>query len=188
MSEDEIYGGIKKCCFTGYRPSKFPFSLSRGNNSYEKFENAVLSKILCLVKSGCRTFYSGMAMGFDIIAAELVLTLKSAYNFKDIKLICVLPYREQGESFSFPWRERFDNILSACDEKIVLSEEYHSGCYQQRNKFMVDSSDCVLTWYDGRAGGTRNTIDYALRKKRFVINTFEKNIDGFGIQTSFEIM
>ena len=181
------YDGIEKCCFTGYRPAKFPFVLSKDNEDYKKFENEVLSELLNLVGSGCKTFYTGMAMGFDIIAAELVLTLKQSYNFKDIRLICVLPFSSQGESFSFPWKDRFENIISLCDEKIILSEEYHSGCYQERNKFMVNSSDCVLTWYDGRTGGTKNTVDYALKNGRYVINTFDGKIEGFGIQKAIEL-
>ena len=52
----------------------------------------------------------------------------------------------------------------------MLSKEYHAGCYQNRNKFMVDSSDYVVTWYDGKQGGTRNTLNYAQKKKRYIVN------------------
>ena len=180
----KYYEGIEKCCFTGYRPTKFPFILSKDNNDYKKFEDSLFGELLNLVNSGCRTFYTGMAMGFDIIAAELVLILKQSYNLNNIKLICVLPFSAQSETFTEAWKARYDNIISLCDQKIILSEEYHSGCYQKRNKFMVDSSDCVLTWYDGRKGGTRNTVDYALKNGRYVINTYDGKIKGFGIQTS----
>ena len=39
-----------------------------------------------------------------------------------------------------------------------------------RNRFMVDNSDYVLTWFDGAAGGTKSTILYALKKDKRVIN------------------
>ena len=57
--------------------------------------------------------------------------------------------------------ERYNAILSAADETILISDTYYKGCYDKRNKFMVDNSDYVVTWFDGHAGGTKNTINYA---------------------------
>ena len=182
------YEGIKKCCFTGYRPAKFPFSLSGEDPEYKKFENALVEELLSLIGSGCKTFYSGMAMGFDIIAAEVVLMLKRAYGFSDIKLICVLPFSEQGESFTSFWKKRFYAVLEECDPKIILSEDYFSGCYKKRNIYMVNNSDCVLTWFDGKQGGTRNTLDYAVSQKRYVINICNQPAESFGVQTYFELI
>ena len=186
--ETRFYEGIKRCCFTGYRPAKFPFSLNKEDADYKKFENALIEEILSLVSSGCRVFYSGMAMGFDIIAAELVLTVKRAYGYSDIKLICVLPFLDQAEYFTSFWKKRFNNVLDLCDEKIVLAEQYHQNCYQNRNVYMVDNSDAVLTWYDGKAGGTRNTIDYAVKNQRYIINTCNKANGSFAVQTFFEVI
>ncbi len=186
--ETKFYEGVKRCCFTGYRPAKFPFSLNREDEDYKKFENALVEEILSLVGSGCRIFYSGMAMGFDIIAAELVLMLKRAYGYSDIKLICVLPFLDQGESFTSFWKKRFYSVLDLCDEKIVLADEYFSGCYQNRNVYMVNNSDAVLTWYDGKPGGTRNTLEYAAKTQKYIINTCNKTNGSFAVQTIFEII
>lgn len=183
-----IYEGIEKCCFTGYRPAKFPFSLNRDDSRYKKFENTLIEELLRLIDSGCTTFISGMAMGFDIIAAETVLMLKKAYNTDDIKLICVLPFPNQSDGYTTYWKNRYNNVLEQCDKKVILSDDYFQGCYQKRNIFMVDNSDCVLTWYDGKAGGTRNTIDYAISKKRYVINTCKEQAENFAIQTFFDVI
>jgi len=178
---------ILKCCFTGYRPSKFPFSMDREDSKYKAFENSLIEEIISLIKQNCLVFYSGMAMGFDIIAAETVLLLKNAYPNLPIKLICVLPFEGQADTFTAYWKKRFSAVLENCDEKVVLSDSYFSGCYQKRNIFMVNNSDCVLTWYDGKAGGTRNTLDYAISKGRFVVNANKAGSDNFAIQTTFEI-
>ena len=53
---------------------------------------------------------------------------------------------------------------------------------------MVENSDYVLTWYDGKPGGTRNTLEYALSKKRYVINTCNNVSESFGIQTFFDMI
>lgn len=184
MFDDEF---SRKCCFTGYRPSKFPFSMDREDKDYKKFENALIDKIMSLAKDNCRVFYSGMAMGFDIIAAETVLMLKEAYDIP-LKLVCVLPFENQSETYTSFWRRRYEKILRESDEVIILSTEYFQGCYQKRNKYMVDNCDYVLTWYDGKAGGTKNTLDYAAEKGRYIFNVNKNCAENFAIQTSMEIL
>lgn len=176
-----------KCCFTGYRPSKFPFELSEYNENYIDFENSLVVGILNLIEQGCTIFYTGMAMGFDIIAAEAVILLKKAKLEKQIKLICVLPFESQCENFGEFWQKKYNMVIENCDEKIILSENYHKGCYQIRNKYMVDNSDFVLTWYDGKSGGTRNTLNYAASKQRKIFNVNKENSENFAIQTVFEL-
>ena len=46
-----------QCCFTGYRPSKFPFELSEYNENYIDFENSLVGGILNLIEQGCTIFY-----------------------------------------------------------------------------------------------------------------------------------
>ena len=177
-----------KCCFTGYRPTKFPFSVyDTENTEYKKFENSLIEEILKLCHNGCRTFYTGMAMGFDIIAAEIVLLIKNSYN-TPIELICVVPFKDQAENYYPFWKTKYLEILEKCDSVICLNDEYHKGCYQQRNKYMVENSDYILTWYDGKSGGTRNTIDYASKIGRFVINANREENENFAVQTFFEII
>lgn len=178
---------VQKCCFTGYRPQKLPFEINNCDTSeYKKFENSVLEELLKVCDLGVDTFYTGMAMGFDIFAAELVLTIKNAYK-KPLKLVCVMPFKDQDKSYPIEWKTRFDNVLENCDERIVLDEEYNRASYQKRNIFMVDNTDCVLTWYDGKSGGTRNTIDYALKKGRYIFNAYKESLDTIGFQEKIEI-
>ncbi len=161
----------KACCFTGYRPGKFPFPMSRNSKAYIEFENKLFDVITGLPdKEGCYTFYSGMAMGFDIIAAEIVLMLKKAYKKAKIKLVCVLPFKTQAAKYYPEWKKRYDKILKAADEIICLSENYYNASYQVRNEYMVDRSDIVVTWFDGQTGGTKNTLNYAERKGKQIIN------------------
>ena len=175
-----------KCCFTGYRPQKLPFK-SVESNEYKEFENSVIAQLLAVCNEGCRTFYTGMAMGFDILAAELVLLKKNAYDIP-LKLVCVIPFIGQENTFSDIWKQRYNRVLNACDEKIILSDKYYSGCYQNRNIYMVDNCDYVLTWFDGKPGGTMNTINYALKKQRYVFNAFRGETEGFAVQTQIKII
>lgn len=180
-----IRDDVKKCCFTGYRPSKFTFGLDEKSKQYREFENLLIEGILAMTDEDCRCFYSGMAMGFDIIAAETVLLLKKS---KKLSLTAVIPFPEQSLRFSEHWKKRYNAVLAVCDEKIILSEQYYSGCYQRRNEYMVDKSDYIITWYDGRSGGTKNTLDYAEKNNKFILNLNRKADEDFGIQRSFEIL
>lgn len=180
MSEE-----YNSCCFTGYRPEKFPFDLDGSNPEYLEFENRLFEQVLILAKEDCRTFYCGMAMGFDIIAAETVLAVKNAFS-EPLRLICVLPFKNQSYNFPDDWKIRFNSVLQKCDEKIILSEKYFTGCYQERNTYMVDHSDYVITWFDGQSGGTKNTIRYAKKIGRQIFNTYD-NPDNMGFQTEIKL-
>ena len=162
-----------KCCFTGYRPNKFRFQLEANTKDSIDFDNALFETLLDLTANGVNTFYCGMAMGFDIIAAETVLYIKKIKPKLDIKLICAVPFINQSSSFSPSWKDRYDKVLASADKTVLVSDVYYKGCYFARNKYMVDSSDIVLTYFDGKSGGTKNTLDYAQKIGRKIINLAE---------------
>ncbi len=164
------------CCFTGYRPQKFPFALDRKNPEYIKFENLLYNTVFDLIESGCRTFYSGMAAGFDIMAAEAVLEAKKFEKYADVSLICAIPYLEQARHFEEDWKNRYETVLENSDKTVLLSDCYYRGCFLKRNRYMVESSDCVLTYFDGTAGGTKSTVNYAKRVGRGVINLYDRSL------------
>lgn len=181
-----IDNDFKKCCFSGYRPSKFPFQLKKENADFEVLYRNLSTTISALIDDECAVFYTGMASGFDIIAAETVLKFKDKHSL--VKLIAVVPFEEQEKSYSADWKSRYETVLSACDEVVVLSKEYHAGCYQNRNKYMVDNSDYVVTWYDGKPGGTRNTLNYAQKKKRYIVNVNTEYLKEFNnLQNKMDI-
>ena len=158
------------CCFTGYRPQKFPFRLDAGDPRYIDFENRLTGKIGELVNCGCLTFYTGMAMGFDIVAAECVLAVAKALDTYAVRLICAVPFLAQAQNYPSDWRTRYNKLINISDGTVLISNEYYPGCYQDRNRFMVNNSDLVLTWFDGAPGGTKNTLDYARSISRKIIN------------------
>ena len=162
------------CCFTGYRPQKFKFPLSGSDSRYVAFENKLMSKITELIGCGCHTFYTGMAMGFDIIAAECVLDAAKIMQNHTVSLVCAIPFLDQAKRYTPDWKERYNKILSLCDQSVLISDRYYTECYFDRNRFMVDNSDLVLTWFDGSAGGTKNTIEYAKSVGRKVINLYSE--------------
>ncbi len=161
---------MNSCCFTGYRPGKFPFPLREGNRDYESLKTDITAALLDLEADGITTFYSGAAMGFDLIAAEQALELRDNYKSTELRVICAIPFAEQAVKYPREWRERYKNVLARSDGVVLVSDVYFTGCYQQRNRWMVDHADTVLTWFDGQSGGTRNTLNYAEKQHKKIIN------------------
>ena len=168
------------CCFTGYRPDKFDFNLYDDTKEYIEFENKLYGAVFSLANQGVTRFYCGMAMGFDIMAAEAVLTLKEAKTDTIIDLICVKPFEEQDKNFPPIWKQKYKDILEKADEVVIMGKGYYKGCFHKRNCYMVDNSDVVLTYYDGKSGGTKSTLAYANKKGKRIVNIGE-----YGVQTYF---
>ena len=161
---------IKACSFTGYRPNKFDFPLSAVSPQYKEFENRLLSEITAASDGGCREYFCGMAWGFDILAGEAVILLKKMRPRDNIKLIAVVPFLGQEKSWDAEWQRRYSAVLSAADRVVYISQNYANWAYHKRNRYMVDNSDTVITFFDGKSGGTAATLRYAGEKGKRIIN------------------
>ena len=143
---------LHRCCFTGHRPEK----LNQPEHLVKiSLENAIHNAIA----DGFTTYISGMARGVDVWASEIILRLRS--EGYPIRLICASPYQGFEKNWSPDWQERYNAILREADLVRYISSGYCRACFQERNEWMVNHSARVIAAYNGRAGGTRNTIDYA---------------------------
>ena len=154
----------QRCCFTGHRPDKMELS--------EKDIKPLLEKAIDeAISDGYQTFITGMAMGTDIWAAEIVLERKKKH--KDLHLICALPHPDFEERRNIKEKIRFLRIIKKADLVKEINQSYFTGCYQVRNQWMVDRSSLVIAVFTGEKGGTKNTIVYAKRKGVLVNNVLE---------------
>lgn len=102
---------------------------------------------------------SGMALGFDTVAAEVAVTL-------EIPFIAAVPFPGQEKSWPEDSQQHYNMLLALADDVVYVSpENNHGGIYQIRNEWMVDRADMVLACWNGFKGGTRNCIEYALKKE-----------------------
>ena len=176
------------CCFTGYRPHKFGFEFSENNQEYVKLENKLIDAVFSLADEGCYKFYCGMAMGFDLLAAESVIMLKKLYKKARIELVAVIPFEKQSDSWDEHWKNRYQKVLRQADSVVYISREYKRGCYHTRNCYMVDNSDFVITWFDGQAGGTAQTLNYAARAGKRIINLSESGVHEYIMDSPYDII
>lgn len=134
-----------------------------GHRTYRGEADAALHSLLReLYAEGARTFLSGMAVGFDLAAAEAVIALRA--ECRDVRLVAVIPFAGQAQGFSLAERQRYERVLTAADEQITLSPRFYQGCYQVRNHFLVDHAATLVAWYNGSRGGTQQTFLSALHR------------------------
>ena len=145
-------------CFSGHRSKKYNFSAENKQLIYERLTLEICS----CIKYGYDTFYFGGCEGFDLMAAFTIIYLKRIFK---IKLICALPYENfyLSDEFDNISRNDYLKIINKCDEIINITGEQEKtlNCYARRNMFLIDKSSLLICLYDGKSGGTLNTINYA---------------------------
>ena len=118
----------KTAAFTGHRFIRY--------NDKQRLRTELERAITICYDSGIRHFLCGMALGFDMLAAETQLAMKA--DRPDIRLTAVIPFRGQSYRFNPTDKERYRSILGKADNVVCLSETYFDGCYLRRNDYMLN--------------------------------------------------
>jgi uncharacterized phage-like protein YoqJ len=131
-------------------------------------------EIIKLIQNGSKNFLNGMAWGFDLMAAQIILSFKKTYPH--IKLIAVLPCAPQFQTkkWSSEGKTLYYDVLSRADEVITLSEEYHGDCMLERNDYLIKHSQCCVCYLTRYSGGTFYTVNRARENMLEIINIAEK--------------
>ena len=91
------------CCFSGHRIVK--------SQDYDNIL-ANLDKILeTLYNKGITNYISGGALGFDTLAAESVIKLRSKYS--NIRLILALPCKDQACKWNKIQKNQYTIVITA---------------------------------------------------------------------------
>ena len=158
----------KTCAFTGHRPQSLPFGFDESDMRCTSLKSVMRDQIVVLIENeGVTHFITGMALGVDMYAAEIVLDLKSKYPH--ITLESAIPCETQAIKWSVASRERYYNIAAKCDKETMLQREYTPDCMDKRNRYMVDHADYILAVWNGCPSGTGNTVRYAHKKGKTII-------------------
>ncbi|MFS0841191.1 SLOG family protein [Paenibacillus sp. 1P03SA] len=146
-------------CFTGHRPSKLG-GYNENNPVMQYVKRELAAKIDAAIANGHKTFISGMALGVDTVAAEIVLARRSTGS--SIRLIAAIPFSGQENRWNEESRVHWANIVQAADGVFYVNAPgYAAWKMQTRNEWMVDRSSLVIAVWDGTSGGTGNCVKYA---------------------------
>ena len=150
----------KVCCFTGHRKIT------------DEELRAMLPELLRIVgrllRQGVNTFVTGGALGFDTVAAEVILQLREYHPH--LRLIVVSPFAGQADNWGEQHRIKYEVIREMCDEFICLNTRYHKGCMSQRNRYLVDMSGTCIAYCKQEQSGSAYTMHYAEKKGLTVMN------------------
>lgn len=149
--------------FTGHRFYDF---------SQRKFiQERLTSAISEAYDHGIRNFISGFALGIDLMAAQLVQSLKC--NLPGISLTAAIPFEGQAERYNIYDKRVYRRLLELADKVIVLSDCYYPRCFLDREEFMVENASYLIAYYDGREkGGTYYTVKKARARGIPIINVY----------------
>ena len=156
-----------------YKESSIAFTGHREIPSEQQSEvrERLKQAVILAYKQGKYRCFCGMALGFDLMAAEVVLSLKG--KLPSLQLIAVVPFKGQNCRWNVSEQNRYDLILGKADKVIVLSENYFKGCLLKRNDYMLQHSGSVIAYFDGKPqGGTYYTCRKAWKRGLTIVNLF----------------
>ena len=155
------------CCFTGHRPMKLPWGMNESDPRCLELKLELAARLEAIYALGYRHFICGMALGCDMYFAEAVLELKAVHD--DVTLEAAIPFGDQPGRWNEKQRKRYNTLIDRADQVTVLQYGYTADCMMRRNRYMVDHAGLLLACFDGRPGGTMNTILYAQREGKTVV-------------------
>ena len=153
---------MKKICFTGHRPKSLPWGYDESKESCLLFKSKLRQEIESQIQQGNRYFISGLALGVDMIAAEIVLEFK--HKYPDVVLEGAIPCPNQSERWRFADKLRYNKIVKSCDSTHLVCDHYTDDCMNERNRYMISQADIIIAIWNGKPSGTGNTVRFAKQK------------------------
>ena len=155
-----------KCFFTGHR-------VLGSEEKVKKIAVCLKDEIERLINEhGVETFICGGAIGFDTLAARVVLKLKEKYNW--IRLEIYIPCHDHYAKWKANEKEMWRVIAAAADNlKYITNGPYDSGCMHRRNRAMADDAHYCIAYGLMASSGTGVTLKMAAQNNCDIRNIAE---------------
>ena len=118
-------------------------------------------------------FLVGRNGDFDQYVSSTVLRVRKAVGEQNSSLVLVLPY---ATSEYLNNQEYFEEYYSDIEVSYEASKAHPKAAFQIRNREMVDRADLIICCIDHQEGGAWQTVEYALKQNKPVINVGECDI------------
>ena len=116
-------------------------------------------------------FYTGGMGDFDNKCASAVCVAKRKYPDKKIRLDLVLPYMSNRLNTDKDYYQYYyDEIIIPAE----LAGVHYKAAITMRNRWLVDRVDCVIAYVYRDYGGALETVKYAQKQGKPVINLAEQ--------------
>ena len=115
-------------------------------------------------------FLVGRDGEFDILSASVIRRMVKKHGYGSTALVLVLPYM-RAEFLNN--QQSFQNYYDEIEICTEASMAHYKSAIRIRNRSMVDRSDLVVCGIEHNSGGAYQTVQYARKKKKNIINTAE---------------
>ena len=112
-------------------------------------------------------FLVGRDGDFDHLASSTIIRCAAALDYGNTRHILVLPYMRAD------YRDNRDSFLKYYDEVRICEAStgtHYKSAIQIRNRYMVYQSDLVICYIQHNSGGAYQSIRYAEKQSRKIIN------------------
>ncbi len=109
---------------------------------------------------------SGLALGFDQLLAVI--------GFRNnIPVLGAIPFVGQESRWSERQKIIYQKIIEKCSETVIVSNgDYAVWKLMDRNKYIVDNSNVIISYFSGKPSGTSNCLNYAKSINKQIINIY----------------
>ena len=133
---------------------------------YEYLENIIKENIVCGDKT---VFYCGGYGDFDDLSLKACKAIESQGN--NFEIVFVTPYITES------YQKKMDFLLKAGLYNSTVYPPLENVPYRfsisKRNEWMVCEADLIIAYINHSYGGAYKTFEYALKKKKKIINLGE---------------
>lgn len=112
-------------------------------------------------------FFTGGMGKFDDMCSSAVRSAKRRYPKLNIALVLVLPYMSNRLNTDKEFYKYLYDEIIIPDE---MDNVHYKAAIKKRNRWMVDQSDLVIAYVYRDFGGAFETVKYARKKEKCVIN------------------
>lgn len=115
-------------------------------------------------------FIVGRNGEFDQCVSSTVLRVRKNYRDDNSALVLMLPY-PTAEYMSN--EEYFHDYYTDVEISYAASKAHPKSAIQTRNREMVDRANLIICYVEHNEGGAWQTVQYAIRQEKTVINLAE---------------
>lgn len=111
-----------------------------------------------LIEFKAKKVYTGMALGFDLLCAEVCIEL-------GIPFVAAVPFANQESAWMDMDKKRYHALLAQAESiAVVCTGPYHVSMYHRRNEYIVKKADKMLFYLNETTGGTAACAKLAIKK------------------------
>ena len=118
-------------------------------------------------------FLVGRNGEFDQCVSSTVLRVRKNVRDDNNALVLVLPYATAEYLNN---EEYFHDYYTDVEISYEASKTHPKSAIQIRNREMVDRADFIICYIEEKHGGAWQTINYAMKQEKKIINLAESNI------------